>query len=239
MRDNWNWNTDYSRAWHATDDPRLIAVIERDTEPSVPYGDALCPAYYIEYNGHRYEANSAGEVYRDGESDDFASRWCEARERFREAAGYTYNGLSGHMIAKSDAMLERWALIFHDTRFDTENTYPNDGSILLLLDTPTYRHHVGRDTSENGATIHKTWSTDELFKGEREEWRAFFDGEVYGIGYGVCMARVDDETPVEECDFEDNIECWGFYGDDYAKESALRFDAGQPDLPTMLDLVSA
>ena len=65
----------------------------------------------------------------------------------------------------------------------------------------------------------------------RQGWH---DG-VYGIGYAVLPERTTHETPIEYDDFEETIECWGFYGDDYAHEAALRFDHGRPDLPPMLD----
>ncbi|MEY4081120.1 MAG: Microbacterium phage OneinaGillian [Actinomycetota bacterium] len=232
----WTWDSDYKRAILATADPRILAVIERDEYPEAPYGDALCPAYYVD----RGTAGQAGDVYHDGESDDLAQRYLDARDRFQVAAGYRYNGLSTSMIDRSERMLERWLRIFYDARAQLFSAGYQSDTTVLLLDTPGYREHVGADTPE-ALAYRASIDDDELFRGEREEWIAFIEGEVYGIGWAVNEQRVTDETPLPDVadleaeGWEVSLECWGFYGEDYAKRSAADFEAGSPTLPEMLE----
>ena len=221
----WTDTDDYTRAFAPTDDPRLLAVIERDPEPHAPDGDALAPAYWIEYSSE-YRARVAGDTYQDDESEALAARWVQARSHFRYTAGYRYDGLSMAMIVKSEAMLERWARVFYETTFEFVEHPEGD---VLLLNTPSYRAHIGSDGAEAAAA--------NFLEGDVAEWRAYLDGDVYGIGYAVNEERVmDDGEPVDLDDFEVTIECWGFSGEDYAKESAASFGAGKPDLADMLPL---
>ena len=230
MDNTWTWDSDYSRAYAPTSDPRILAIIERESYPLVPDGDALCPAYYLE----RGRAERAGTVFHDSESDYLAQRYAQALDSFYSLARWDDD---------RQAIAARWLRIFHDSRAQVFSAgYKNDTTILLL-DTPSYRTHVGRDSSPDGATIHKTWTDNELFAGDREEWTAYLDGDVFGIGYAYNSARVTDETPLpdnpetlESEGWTVEIECWGFYGERYAQESALSLESGSPDLPDMLDI---
>ncbi|MEV5068899.1 hypothetical protein MRBLMI12_000455 [Microbacterium sp. LMI12-1-1.1] len=222
---SWTADTDYRTEWAETSDPRIVAVIARDAEPSAPYGDALCPAYYVETRGYATRTDRAGEVYHDDESDALASLWADARDR------------APHRRDR-DEFAARVLRAFHDTRAVSFSGGYQRKTTILLLDTPAYRAHVGRDTSPTGATIHTTWTDDELFAGERGEWVAYLDGEVYGIGYATLPERVTTETPIPDdlAGWDVEIECWGFYGETYAKETALTFEHGAPALPAMLAL---
>src|SRR5690606_22476319 len=75
----WTWDRDYSRAWAPTMDPRILAVIERDTDPYAPDGDAYAPAYF---RGDYGRLSPAGDTYRDAEADEVAEAWHRARDYY-------------------------------------------------------------------------------------------------------------------------------------------------------------
>lgn len=206
------WNDDYTLAYAGTDDPRVVAVVQLDSDPSAPYGDALCPAYWLRARHYTWTADAAGDTFPD---NDAADAYAAAKSRL------------------DDDVAARYMRIFHDTRVLEIDKRGNGGSdLLVLLDTPAYRAHVGRDNS-----IHLTWTDADLFAGEYDEWVAYLDGEVYGVGYAVLPGRVTDETPIDNLDDWDvTIECWGFYGTEYAQEAALGFEHGAPALDTLLDV---
>ncbi len=233
----WHYEDNFARAWAETEDPRVIVVIERDTEAYAPHGDGMAPAYFIDYRDEWF-AGVAGQTFQDEASERIARRYVEAFERFRYAAGYCRDGLSSGMIAKSEAMLTRWLRIFHNTTAQDFTAGCQNADHILILNTPSYRAHVGMTDVDNAP---------EAIDGERAEWVAFCDGEVYGIGYAVNPERVLTEArggePAAWDDFKAavNIESWGFYGESHAKESALSFEAGSPVLPALLsfELVNA
>lgn len=109
---------------------------------------------------------------------------------------------------------------------------------------------VEAETEEQARAIHLANHPDEgrrittveresVLAGDVYSWQAALDGDVYGIGYATNVARVMDDG--FEIDLEDGqwtVDGWlcgGFLGEEHAKESAARFDAGTPDLPEMLE----
>lgn len=213
----WNWNDAYTIAWHETDDPRIVAVIQRDDYAEAPYGDALCPAYYLDYPGI---PTRAGSVYHDDESDDAAEAWQRA---------HAYAANHGRYL-DADEFARRFMRIFYGTRVrDFCGGWNNSGHVLLL-DTPGYAAHISRTVSVDDV------DDETLFAGEESEWRAYLDGEVYGIGYAVIPGRVTDETEFDFDSSDVTMECWGFYGEDYAQSAALAFEYGKPALPEMLEV---
>ena len=63
------------------------------------------------------------------------------------------------------------------------------------------------------------------------------DGDVYGIGWATFEERVmDDGEPIDLNDWNIETQCWGFVGEEYAKESAARWEAGAPELHPMLPI---
>lgn len=219
---DFTYDRDYNFAYAETDDPRVLAIIRRDDWADGPDGDSFPPAYWMNYSlsgGYLESPHPAGNTFEDAES-----RWIA--ERFAYATRQLNN----------DITIARYMRVFHNTRVYQIKTTRSQDSDLFIFDTPTWRAHVGEPDSE------QLWTTpaDEWFAGEAHEWRAYLDGDVWGIGYAVNPARVTTETPVADCldDFEQTIECWGFYGHDYAEQSAAAFEAEEPDLPTMLPLAS-
>lgn len=234
----WHDENDYKQAWAPTNDPRIVAVIERDEEASFSVnldGDAILPVFLVE----RGSVDHAGGY--EGDSSSIASRIVEARDRFRYAAGYRYNGLRSDVMVKADEMTARWAWIFHGTTFHRGGYGYNHDYDVLVLNTPEFREHVGVGEFE----AVKTQSNEEV-RAEAQEWAdgmssevsAIADGEVYGIGYAVIAERVTEEEPFDFDAAEVNIEVWGFVGEDYAKREAGDFSAGSPELPLLLDFAA-
>lgn len=207
----WHDANGYSLAYAETADPRILAVIQLDQEPSAPDGDGLAPAYWLDYRAG-WNVERAGGVYHDEQSDRAAAAYTEALEHF-------------YGRRDREAIAARYLRIFHGITA-LEMLSDGSGTRLMIFDTPSYREHTGMPLT----------LADPL-QGEREEWRAYLDGDVYGIGYAVNPERVTAETPVGDVwgDFDVQIECWGFYGRDYAEESAARFDYGQPELAPLMD----
>lgn len=209
--DPWNWNDDYSRAFAATDDPRLLAVIERLNDPEPPDGDAFAPAAFVAYR-HGWDFDPVKTTFTDPE----AFRACELARNF---------------YGSGDPRIERYLRAFHgirEIRTISSSTYQG-GDVLVILDTPAFRKHVGTPDDYEGSII----------DGDVEAWQAYLDGDVYGVGYAVNESRViDDGEPValDDGSWDVDIQSWGFYGEKYAKETALRFDYGRPDLPQMLSI---
>lgn len=195
-----------------TDDPRVLAIIQHDMEPQAPYGDALAPAYWLDHQGG-WSAERAGSVFHDDASD---------------AAAAAYAALIGYYLQWRDDREEvaaRHLRIFHGITA-LEMLSDGSGRRLMIFDTPSYRERVGMPDD-----------LPDPLAGEREEWRAYLDGDAFGIGYAVNLDRTTTETPVSEAwsGFDVEMQCWGFYGREHAKESALTFDGGEPDLPALID----
>lgn len=186
--------TEDVHSYAETDDPRVIALIALDFDAQAPWGDALAPAYWTDYRGwHGWSAERAGEVYHGGNSDEVADAYVRARDYFGD-----YD------------KAERFLKIFYgvtDVRTVTSTVYQG-GREILIFETPDYLEHIG--ATEPGS-----------LDGDVAEWRAYLDGEVYGIGCAINPDRVDFTDDVDLADFDVTYECWGFYGEDYAKQSAL------------------
>lgn len=201
----WHDANGYTTFYAETDDPRVLAVIQLDQEPQAPDGDGQAPAYWLEHR-HGWTTGRAGDVYHDEQSDRAAAAYVEALEAF-------------YGRRDREAIAARYLHIFHGITA-LELLRDGSGASVLIFDTPNYREHVGGIAG------------DDPLQGEREEWRAYLDGDVYGIGYAVNAERTTTETPVGDVwdDFDVTIECWGFAGRDYAESEAFTFSYGSPTL---------
>lgn len=220
----WNYTDDYQKAYARTNDPRVLAVIERDDDVTFERsfdGDAIPPMFMV----HRERVSYTGGYEGD---EELAQRIVDARDRFRYGAGYRYNGLSHAHISRSEEVLARWAWIFHGTVFNRSEYGYGSAYDIIVMDTPEYREHTGdvrtdRETLQQGVDI---------VAGEVEH---VAEGDVFGIGWATLEARVlEDDEPIVFEEWETTIECWGFIGEEYAMESAAAFEAGEPRLPVML-----
>ena len=225
----WHETPDYRHQYIRTTDPRVLAVVERDTSPEAGQfafdGDAIVPMYAWSYSGsypRGFDYDHTG-GFESAAANDFAERVLTARIRFREAAGYCYNGLSIDMIMRSEALLNRWARVFHDSTLLLWS--PGQGyREMLAFITPEFREHVGMD--EGGAG-----SADEVssLSALRDEHQKLVDGEVYGIGYAVNTEATEAED-VDLNDWQVDIQCWGFIGENYARQEAASFTYEMPDM---------
>jgi hypothetical protein len=121
--------------WAETDDPRVLVVIERDNEWGGGHidGDVYAPAFY--WDRYRGRADSAaGSTFMDDESRRIFELLIDARDRFR------------HNRIHSDTW-ERWAWIFHGTTFAQVSSSLDRDTQVVILNTPTWREHVGMDDS--------------------------------------------------------------------------------------------
>lgn len=223
---DWMFNSDYMCAYAETTDPRVLAVIARDNDASFSQcldGDAIFPTYMVESGRVRHIGGFDGDL-------DFANRVVEARDRFQYAAGYRYDGLRIEHIAKADEMLARWAWVFHSTTLNRGHYGYNYTYDILVLNTPEYRAHVGAEEQSRE-------KAQEFVDSMSDEIEHIANGDVYGIGWATFEERVlDDGEPIDLDDWNIDIQCWGFVGEAYAKESAARWEAGAPELHTMLPI---
>lgn len=213
----WEWDSEYRCKFAPTSDPRVVAVIERDSEPSAPDGDVYAPAYRATPTyawSPTRPTLAAG--YDAPDALDILAAFQRADGRLGENRGWT------------PETVDRYLRIFHGAavRVIPTRRYRNDEPIVVL-DTPAWREHVGIEGGPDKSHL----------DGDISELTNWLDGDVFGIGYGVYVERViDTGGSLDIEDYEITIECWGFYGEDYAIESAAAFEYGAPDLPTMLDL---
>lgn len=212
-----NYDSDYdSDMWYReTNDPRIIEVIQRDTEPQAPDGDMFAPAYWLRYHMN-WTVDPAGDTYRD---DNVAEAYRGARDRYY----------------KNPEAVERYMRLYWDTYVLTIEDYYRTDAELVILDTPDWREHVGISDPAT-ADIHARYP-DHL-KGDRETWQAYLDGDVWGVGHLVNPDRVlhgdpDDIDPDDGTWDSPEPFAWGHYGEDLAKESCYLFDlpALNPLLP--------
>ncbi len=230
----WSWSDDYSTAYRETTDPRVLEIIVRDDSgDSQPDGDALAPAYWTEFRGEWRDGGRAGSTFDD---DAFAA-YLAARNRVpfhsRKSLHVGSPKLNSHDFAT------RFMRIFHDTAIVALDT--RDGSQVILLNTPTYRTHVGIELADGTRALNGAGEpiADEValsLEGECSEFRAWLDGDVFGVGHAINMARVMPGSEIVLEDFEQEIECWGFFGEEYAKGSLQDFD--MPALDALLNLPS-
>jgi hypothetical protein len=199
--------------WAETEDPRVLAVIEYDDDARIDDlydGDAINPVIYVE---HHYGL------------------------KFRWVAGY--DGGEAELMQKAydqwgwDGTARRYLWIFHGIAADNANGgYDRDGNWIVATST-AYRKHVGNEEPASYAEALEdvaaivTDLSDAL------------DGYVFGAGYATNEARrLPDDEPIDLTDgsWEIEIQCWGFVGEKYARETALNFEDGRPDLPEMLPI---
>lgn len=202
-------NADYYFA--ETSDPRVLAVIQRDEDGAqiseLYDGDAINPVIYVDHvHGLSFDWVAG---YDGGEAALMQRAYDE----------WGWNGTA-----------RRWLWIFHGIAADNApGGYDRSGNWIVAT-SRAYREHVG--ITEEPASYDEAL---EDVAAIRDDVSKALDGEVYGLGWATNPARRmhdDGEILLEEWDV--NIECWGFIGEDYAKSEAAAFSHGEPSLPEML-----
>jgi hypothetical protein len=197
-----------------TDDPRVLAVIERDNDAQISElfdGDAINPIIYVE---HRHGL------------------------RFGWVAGYDGGEAAAMQKAYDEwgwgnATARRYLWIFHGIAAENaDGGYDRDGKWIVAWST-AYQEHVG---NQPYATYEEARQDCENLA---KEVSYALDGYVYGVGYATNEARRladDEEIDLLDGEWEISIECWGYVGEEYARKSALEFECGRPTLPEMLPI---
>ncbi|MGN6325804.1 hypothetical protein [Pseudolysinimonas sp.] len=203
--------------WHETDDPRMVAVVTLDPEPSAPDYDATAPTLIGYEWGTRANFTAIGwaQPVPVG-ADTIQDAWQRAR------AEHPY-GVTRTVDAEEYA--DRFVRIFHGATVHHLRSTVDQYTWAVVFDTPEWREAMGIDRD---ATLDRDNLTADV--------QAYLDGDVYGIGWAVNDARVDDETDIPDdlSGWDETIECWGFYGQEYAAESALAFEYGRPTLHPLM-----
>ena len=204
----WEWDDNYATAYAETNDPRVLAVIQRETYFETPDGDAYAPT--LTRHGWRSFDRWAtcNSVYVDDDATDAFIR------------------ASSHYGNTDHEMIDRYMRAFHATNVYRLSSSIDQYTNVVILDSPAWRDHVGL-TAEYLAT--QDWDRAPM-AGEVETWQAYLDGDVYSIGYAVNEERASSDDDINLWEFDIEIVCGGFYSERYAKESAAAFEYGAPDL---------
>ena len=190
-----HWNDDYTVAWIRTADPRIIAVIEQDVDAPAPRHCGMGPVIQHDIAWWHVDVQNSCRCSSCSKSTETAEAFVQALHHFADNYGYNY--------AAKLAM--RYVRIFYGVVGDTEIS-PDyyTGEYLTIL-------HMADD---NGAA-----DTDV------KEWQHYLNNEVYGVGALVnpeWVGPVDDSVIDDAIDSHDYyIDCWGFYGLDYAATEAI------------------
>jgi hypothetical protein len=196
-----------------TDDPRILAVIQRDEDNQISElydGDAINPIIYV---NHSYGLS------------------------FEWVAGYD-GGEAGLMQQAYDKWgwckkARTWLWKKHGIAAENANGGYDRSGNWIVATSRAYLEHIGNtempETYDEAREDCKSIAQD-------VEWA--LDGYVYGAGYATNEARrlPGGEVDLTDGDWDITIECWGLVGTEYARRTALDFDYGTPTLPEMLPI---
>lgn len=205
--------TEYTFA--QTNDPRVLAVIQRDEYAEIGQlydGDAINPIIYVDHGYGLRFSNQAG--YDGGEAE-------------KMQAAYDHWGWG-------DATARRYLWIFHGIAAENANGgYDRSGNWIVATSTE-YLKHIGTEDSDLPATYDEA---REDCKAIAQDLEWALDGHVYGVGWAINEGRRlrdDEEIDLRDGNWEVDIQCWGFVGEEYAKREAAAFYSGEPSLPEMI-----
>ena len=180
-----------------SDDERFRAVIVWDEDPSEPYDDGSAPIVAVDYG--------SGKAYQSGPgtSYEIPADILNAAQHFRQREQH----------------FARYLRIWHgSTVFDWFDGGRNTDCVFYTFDTADWRAAQGF-TDASWAEV----APAGVGFGRDSEWRAYVEGESFGI-------VVERATPDEAWETVDSL--WGFYGlGDYVKDEARRMlaDAVEQD----------
>ena len=231
--DNWQWAGDeYKIAFATTNDPRVLALIEREDEWGGDHIDdeGAAPAFYLDP-----DPTPAGTTFMDDASETIARRYADARS-FAVNARYGRGSQRLHAVwHDADEFVRRYLRIFHGTVFDRVRSSIDQNTEVVIFSTPTWREHIGGVAGDELRV--------DALGGDVEEWTAALGGDVFGVGWATNVGRVmdDGETPNPlDAEWTRNVECWRLLGEEYAKREAAGFEYGEPPhLEPLLDFDEA
>ena len=152
-----------------------------------------------------------------------------SRAQFTDACesdnGASLGWINAYRHAGED-FADRFVSVFYDATAHHLSSSIDQYAWAIVFDSPEWR-------ADYEIELDAELSRDDIV-GDMQAW---LDSEIYGVGYAVSAARVTEESEFdfESPDTELTIECWGFYGEEYAMHSALNFDHGSPELETLID----
>lgn len=195
---DWNWSDDYRHAWSETDDPRVFAVITQDDDLSATDLLDMCELDPV-ILGYEYGSRASLTIVNHwhGAGNACAELYILA-EHFVRAREHFGDG----------DRLDRWVRLYLNRVPVFVSSSVDRYSWAVVLPTPEDAAKRTRDSED--ATV--------------EAVQAVLDDEVFGAGAAVLPDRVAPRE-VEAAEVIDaaEMECWGYVGEDYAKDEALGF----------------
>ena len=175
---------------------RLIA----DEYPSEPYNDGQSPLLRIERNNYRGMTVShvmdTGRPLDDDDRIEYAVRhW-------------------GTSPSDDDwRLFEKYLRAFYGTT--KIETWHSGSYWYVTYDTAKWREYIG-------VTDDTSWLAKHSDSINMNEWRSYVEGDVWGYDVERNVTWRRDDDPDESMQTWESVDsCWGFYGSDYARESAL------------------
>lgn len=220
---NWNDTNDYMTQWAETEDPRVLTVITRDEEPLRMDNCGATP--FVPLNRHYdYDTPWCGYSVCDQcvAAERAVSLYKNALQHFENS--WTFGG-------DAEEAARRYMKIFHNSQFRSVRDHTDrDGGGVLLFTTQEWVDSLfsgGHEVPPNFVL--------ENFTGEAADWTQYFEGDVWGIGHAINPERSSHDEEVDLSEFEATYDCWGFYGEEYAKEEALGGEYSELDLLVTLE----
>lgn len=204
---SWEWVPGHGIAFAETNDPRVVALIERDFEAAIPDGCDIPPVvhgWYWEWGRARgYDVSC--ECYEESVSWLIVS----------DALAYFDEAISD--LGQGKTVTERYLRIFHEVNsVHVLKSSDDPYAWALVFDTKAWREHVGL-------------SEDEDVEGITDVWQEYLNGDVFSVGYAVNPDRVDSDYPFYVDEAEITLTCHGLYGEEWAKWTAGKFEYGRPN----------
>lgn len=173
---------------------RFRVVVEPDTDPQRPDGDYFGTVLYVD--GRRCEVVGSGYGV---DTADIARGVSASWERFRD-------------MALVERYLRMWCEAAGFDYFDTRDgayvnvVTPADLKLWGFDDVDAYRQATGHDDPSHGNLT---------------EWQAYVDGDVYGVIIEKLVSWTTEDADVPDRDTWEEVQAvWGYYGNEYAEESA-------------------
>lgn len=167
------------------------ARIVHDVFAGEPYDDGATPIVMTHHGVRGWEAGQVG-----GTSYEVDEAILTAARRF----------------AGDPDLLERYLRIFHDVT-SIKWYESREGETFLSYVTPDWLEHVGHERD------------DTTVQADLTEWTAYCEGDTWGvvIEERTTWQRTDVPTfgePIVRYEWEEIDSCWGFYGREWAEQSA-------------------
>lgn len=192
------------------------ALIVQDDDPQEPYFDAGCPVLQID-TGRGYSFAVEATNYGAGQDDGLTVKGVRdyGTQGAAEILEYFHEHAAPCDRRTAIDTFERYLHIYHDGNLVSYG--PNQGTDY------TYVAYMTR-------TLWESWgNTGEVGRADLDEWRAYVEGDTYGIMVEYCPTVEIEDGSVRSSDYGDvdhdgwtetDGTCWGFYGQQYAEESA-------------------